>query len=52
MMRVVATASLLPLIAVGMTAGIQDVTRVAVEAEMLMHRGHGTRPVALLRLVD
>ena len=52
MMRVVATASLLPLIATGMPAGIEGVAHVMVEAEMLMHRGSGAWPVASLCLVD
>ena len=47
-MRVVAAASLLPLIA----AGIQGVARVMVEVETLMHRDLGTQPAALLRVVD
>ena len=52
MMRVVATASLLPLIIVGTPTGIQGVTRVTVEAETLMHRCCGAWPTALLCLVD
>ena len=51
-MRVVATASLLPLITVGTPTGIKRVARVMVEAETLMHQGRGARPVATLRLVD
>ena len=51
-MRVVATASLLPLITIGMPAGIQGVARVTVEAETLMHRGYGVWPTASLCLVD
>ena len=52
MMRVVATASLLPLITVGMPVGIKGVARIMVEAETLMHRGHGMCPAASLCLVD
>ena len=50
--RVVAVASLLPLIAMGTPMGIQGVTRVTVEAGAIMHRGRGVWPAALLRLVD
>ena len=50
--RVVAMASHLPLIIVGTPAGIEGVTRVMVEAEMLMHQGHGARPTTSLCLVD
>ena len=50
--RVVAAASLLPLIATGMPAGIEGVAHVMVEAEMLMHRGRGAWPTTLLHLVD
>jgi len=52
MTRVVAMASLLPLIAAGMPAGIQGVAHVTVEAETLMHWGCGAWPTASLRLVD
>ena len=52
MMRVVAAASLLPLITMGTSVGIQGVTRVTVEVETLMHRDHGACPVASLCLVD
>ena len=45
-------ASLLLLIEVGMPADIQGVVRVTVEAETLMHQGHGTWPTASLCLVD
>ena len=45
-------ASLLPLIVVGTPVGIEDVSRVTVEAETLMHQGHDTWPTASLRLVD
>ena len=51
-MRVVAAASLLPLIAVGTPTGIQGVARVTVEDETLMHRGCGVWPATSLRLVD
>ena len=50
--RVVATASLLPLIAVGTPVGIRGVARVTVEAETLMHWGRDAWPAASLRLVD
>jgi len=52
MARVVAVASLLPLIAASTSAGIEGVARVTVEAERLMQRGRGAWPTALLRLVD
>ena len=52
MLRLVATASILPLIAVGMPADIEGVARIMVEAKTLMHRGHGVWPTASLRLVD
>jgi len=50
--RLVATASLLPLIVVGTPAGIQGVTRVTMEAETLKHWDLGVRPAASLSLVD
>ena len=50
--RVVAVASLLPLIAAGTPTGIEGVARVMMEAETLMHRGHSARPAASLPLVD
>ena len=37
MMRVVATASPLPRIAMGMPTGVEDVPRITVVPEMLMH---------------
>ena len=52
MTRVVATTSSLPCITTGMPAGIEGVACVMVEAETFMHRDHGTRPAALLLLVD
>ena len=52
MTRVVAAASLLPRIAVGMPTGIEGITCVMVEAETFMHQDHGVWPTALLRLVD
>ena len=52
MTRVVAMASLLPLITTGMPAGIEGVARVMVEAETLIHRGHGMWPATSLHLVD
>ena len=52
MMRVIATASLLPLIAAGTPTGISGVARITVGAETLKHRSHGARPAASLRLVD
>ena len=52
MMRVVAMASLLPLITIGTPAGIQGVVRVMVEAETLMYRDSGAWPIALLHLED
>ena len=51
-MRVVAAASLLPLIAVGTPTGIQGVARVTVEDETLMHRNRGVWPTMLLGLMD
>ena len=45
-------ASLLPRITAGTPTGIEDVARVTVEAETLMHRDRGTWPVTSLRLVD
>ena len=51
-MRVVAAASILPYVAMGMSMGVEGVTRVTVEAETLMHRDHGAWPAALLLLVD
>ena len=45
-------ASLLPLIIAGTLAGIQGVVHITVEAETLMHRGHGAWPTTSLRLVD
>ena len=51
-MMVVAMASLLPLIAVGTSVGIQGVTRITVEVKTLMHQDRGMWPIALLRLVD
>ena len=45
-------ASLLPLIIVGTPAGIKGVACITVEAETLMHRGHGAWPATSLRLVD
>ena len=41
MMRVVATASLLPFIAVGMPTGVEGVARVTVEVKTFMHRDYG-----------
>ena len=52
MMRVVAAASLLPLVVAGTPTGIQGVTRVTVEAETLMHRDLDAWPAASLCLVD
>ena len=51
MMRVVATASLLPHITMGTPMGIQGVAHVMVEAETLMHWDRGALPTALLCLV-
>ena len=50
--RVVAAASLLPLIATGTPVGIKGVGCITVEAETLMHRNCGAWPAGLLRLVD
>ena len=52
MTRVVATASLLPLIIAGTLAGIQGVVHITVEAETLMHRDRDTWHATLLCLVD
>ena len=52
MMWVVATASPLPRITIGMLAGVEDVTCIVVEAETLMHQNRGAWPAALLCLVD
>ena len=52
MMRVVATASLLPLITVGMPVGIKGVARIMVEAETLMHWDLSAWSAVLLCLVD
>ena len=52
MMRVVATASSLPHIAMGTPTGIEGVVRITVVAETLMHRGRDAWPAALLCLVD
>ena len=52
MTRVVAIASLLPLIAMGTPTGIQGVVRIMVEAKTLMHWDRGAPPIALLRQVD
>ena len=41
MMVVIATVSSLSRIIVGMSAGVEGVTRLAVAAEMLMHRDYG-----------
>ena len=51
-MRVVATASLLPLIATGTSVGIKGVMRITVEAEMLLHWDLSARSAASLCLVD
>ena len=50
--KVIATASLLYLIAVGTPMGIEGVARITVEAETFMHQDRGVRPAALLHLVD
>ena len=50
--RVVAMASLLPLVAVDTPAGIKGVARAMVATETLMHRDRDVRPAALRRLVD
>ena len=47
---VVAAASPLPRIAVGMPTGVEGFG-VAVESETLMHRNHGAWPTALLGLM-
>ena len=52
MMRVVAAAGFLSLVASSTPMGIQGVTCITVEAEMLMHRGHGAPSAAAWRLVD
>ena len=51
-MRVVAAASLLPLIAVGTPAGIEGVARIMVEADTFMHWGRNTWHDTSLCLVD
>ena len=50
-MRVVATASLLPRIAMSTPAGVDGVVRVTVEAATLMHQDRGTWPTTSLHLV-
>ena len=49
---VVAMASPLPRIAMGMPAGVEGVTRVTVKAETPMHQDRSTQPATLLHLVD
>ena len=49
---VVAVASSLPHIAVGMPMGVEGVTRIMVAAEMLMHWDRGALPTTWSHLVD
>ena len=50
--RVVATASPLPRIAMGMPAGVEGVVRITVVAKMLMDQDRGAQPTALWCLMD
>ena len=52
MMKVVATAGFLSLVASSTPTGIQGVTCVTVEDETLMHRGHGVPATTAWHLVD
>ena len=51
-MRVIATASSLSWIVLGMSAGVEVVTCVMVAAETLMHWDHSALPAVLWHLVD
>ena len=52
MTRVVATASSLPRITMGMPVGVKGVARVTVAAETLMHWDRGVQRATSLCLVD
>ena len=50
--RVIAAASSLSWVILGMPTGVEGVACVTVVAETLMHRDHSTLPTALWWLVD
>ena len=50
--RVIAVASSLSRIIMGMSVGVEGVACITVVAETLMHQDHGALPTALWHLVD